>query len=313
MPGTVGRIDAILDASTRRRGGEGEKIEDIIDSILDASQDTYEQLSFWLSHQKNIDVVRFLTMRRPLYVACGMGDLAKVKELVAAGADTEKTTGAGYSAVHIAVQQGFIGVAKYLHEQGSSIERQTQDGRTPLYMAACSNQKEVVKYLIEAGVDFDKPNSNGDSPFLIAAKKGYLPIVKLLGDAGADMNQACKDGCSPLYVACQEHHLKVVKYLVSTTKEKEYLLSFGTKDGCTAFQMSCQQGHVDIVRYLLSQGVDRNQVPPPPDSCPCSPPPVNLHLLPAIRLTSMVIRPCTWHRRWATLKWRKFSLKPASN
>ena len=72
-----------------------------------------------------------------------------------------------------------------LIEAGADINKATDNGATALYIGAENGHEAVVRALIEAGADVNKARDNGGTPLLIAAQVGHEAIVRALIEAGA--------------------------------------------------------------------------------------------------------------------------------
>eukprot|EP00999_Lentomonas_sp_LEN2_P000865 NODE_1866_length_710_cov_80.025729_g1816_i0.p1 GENE.NODE_1866_length_710_cov_80.025729_g1816_i0~~NODE_1866_length_710_cov_80.025729_g1816_i0.p1 ORF type:complete len:203 (+),score=33.54 NODE_1866_length_710_cov_80.025729_g1816_i0:75-683(+) len=120
--------------------------------------------------------------------AAEMGKLAKVKELLAAGANPnwKNPSNSEDTAVHRAAFLGHTECVKVLLESKGDPNVPNKHGVTPLHKAAHRDQLEVVKLLIGAGADVKARTLAQSTPLHDAARGGSKAIVKLLLDKGAD-------------------------------------------------------------------------------------------------------------------------------
>lgn len=86
--------------------------------------------------------------------AARAGDAARVRDLVAGGADPNSAT--------------------------------APNGWTPLLHAVHTGSRDGVRALLGSGADPDAPGARGQRPLLMAASRGDAEVVGLLLDAGAD-------------------------------------------------------------------------------------------------------------------------------
>jgi hypothetical protein len=91
--------------------------------------------------------------RPPLSAAARAGDVARVKLLVASGAD---------------------------------VSARDAQGRTPLLEAAQAGSVPVVTALVAAGADVNASDNNGLTPLIESVRLGHEDVVRALLDAGAD-------------------------------------------------------------------------------------------------------------------------------
>jgi len=124
-----------------------------------------------------------------LWLACDVGDVSLMKELIARGADIDKVTvdGNGYttSCLCLSAEVGDLEKVQLLLDckakmnQGCSLAKPCDDGN-----------EDIVRVLLEAGEDPNRPFFNGQTPLFIARKEGNKGIEKLLLDFGADLATA---------------------------------------------------------------------------------------------------------------------------
>ncbi len=101
-------------------------------------------------------------------VACASGDLAKVEQMLADGADPN-----------------------YLSDLGG----------TPLTWAVAWDRQEVVECLLRNGAEVELPARPERSPLMHAASRGNEAIVSMLMAHGADPSRRDKDGQLPVDLA----------------------------------------------------------------------------------------------------------------
>lgn len=106
--------------------------------------------------------------RSEFMVACASGDLAKVEQMLAEGADPN-----------------------YVSDLGG----------TPLTWAVAWERQDVVECLLGHGADVELPARPARSPLMYAASRGNEAIVSLLMARGADPFRTDQDGQSPVDLA----------------------------------------------------------------------------------------------------------------
>ena len=170
-----------------------------------------------------------------LMFAAREGHLDVVRELVTAGADVNKPSGAdNMSALIMAIVNGRLDIAKLLLERGADANLLSKNGSGPLWAtvdarwpertwyppASITEEKtthlELLKALLAAGADpnvrmVKKPwyrtfhgdwaNPVGATPFWLAAKANDVEAMRILIAGGANPSIPSAAGVSPLQVA----------------------------------------------------------------------------------------------------------------
>lgn len=108
-----------------------------------------------------------------------------VQGLVESGADVNRSTSGGWTAVMGAADNGHLNVLKYLASKKADLNARTRQGRTALMRAAYHGKTEVVQYLISQGAKVADVDNNGVTALMLAAQQGYDKTVKVLLDAGS--------------------------------------------------------------------------------------------------------------------------------
>ena len=127
------------------------------------------------------------TTNYPLHVACGLGDVAEVKRLLAAGVSVnqshgeEKRTPLHYTAhtAHLSdANPGNQEIASLLIEKGANLEAEDSDGYTSLLLASHSNDLTMLRLLVKHGANVNavaKGRTAMDSVGIVCSK--YLRSV----------------------------------------------------------------------------------------------------------------------------------------
>ena len=105
------------------------------------------------------------------------GDVAKVRALLAEGADVDVRNAKRQTALHCAAKAGFVEIVEVLLEAGATVDSEDNAGETPLATAIASSIKDkdalasVVRLLVSAGADPDRALAKGGTPRRRAARK----------------------------------------------------------------------------------------------------------------------------------------------
>jgi len=140
--------------------------------------------------------------------ATDVADVARVKQLIAQGANVNAHDEHGRTALMSAVRKGQREIVRMLLDAGADPNLQTSYGATALSMAS-GHHPDIVRMLLDAGADVDKGKG-----LVQAAWYGQLEIVRMLLKAGADVNVQTRYECTPLFAASLNGHREIVRTLI---------------------------------------------------------------------------------------------------
>jgi len=179
---------------------------------------------------------------KDLFEAVRSGDLAKVKELIAADptlaifaaailGDTGQLTALltanralvgllstdGWTPLHLAAFFGKTEAARLLLNKGAEVTARSTNPmeNQPLHAAAAGHHTEVAKLLIDHGAPVNARQHGGWAPLHAAAQNGDLELAKALVAAGADVNVRAENNQMPLDLALTKGQQPMVDYLES--------------------------------------------------------------------------------------------------
>ena len=92
---------------------------------------------------------------KQLLEAAYSGDISKVKNLLARGANVNVTGNNGTKPLHIAAIFGDLEIAKLLINKGADINANDNGVNTALHWAVHKSYKEIVQLLVKAGADIN--------------------------------------------------------------------------------------------------------------------------------------------------------------
>lgn len=193
----------------------------------------------------------------PLYVAAEKGDLAKVEERIASGADVNTMGTYGMSALQAAADGQHAEVVHALLEAGAdpNISGGLLD-ETPLKMAATYGYEAIVKSLIAAGAEVDTPDNAGVTALGMAANKARLGTVKILLAAGADSNATDRFGRTALFLAVGGGDPEIVTMLLAAGAQA----NAAANDGASPLMLATDYGNLEVMRRLLANGAEVNAI-----------------------------------------------------
>ncbi|MBT7422201.1 MAG: acyltransferase family protein, partial [Gemmatimonadetes bacterium] len=184
------------------------------------------------------------TAKNDIWTAAAAGQLDEIKQCLANGADLDALDSAfGTTPLAWAALHGQTAAAELLLQQGAEVNRQTRDGGTALHAAAFLGRTETAALLIEHGADAQIRNTSGMTPrqssavdweltlYILAllkiefdedeAKAGRLEIADLLGgieNQGANSAASLSDRLvqitsMPIFSSPVFHHLWFLWFL----------------------------------------------------------------------------------------------------
>ena len=147
-----------------------------------------------------------------LLTAVRTGDNKRVKELLAAGASANgaKDDRLGLTIPLVeAVTNGHVETAKILIAAGADVNKISGLGNTALVVASHLGDAESVKLLLGSGANPNIVTKDGWGPLQIAARDGYTEIVRLLLARGAARDHKLPDGNTALTWARVRRHQEI--------------------------------------------------------------------------------------------------------
>lgn len=163
------------------------------------------------------------------------------------------------SALLQAARDGDLAGVKQALAAGAPIESRDADGRTPLLLATHGRHLPVALWLIERGADVNAQDKQRDSAFLLAGARGHTEIVRAALQAGADLRSTNRYGGTALIPACHYGHVETVRLLLATDIDVDHV----NRLGWTALLETVILGdggatHQQIARLLLERGAQPN-------------------------------------------------------
>ncbi len=120
-----------------------------------------------------------------IYLAAKDGHLARLKSLIAAGADINAVNAQGRSALMGAVYVRNRRIVRELLMEGANVNTVDAEGRTALMFAVVNGDMEIVQMLLDAGADVSIQDKNKHTATSIAERHKNKSLVKLLDSASS--------------------------------------------------------------------------------------------------------------------------------
>jgi ankyrin repeat protein len=180
-----------------------------------------------------------------LVEAAKAGDLARVKELIAQGADVNAKTERGKNILEEVYRD------RRKEEIACALIRAGADVRAAnvsLWMAVAEERAAIVKTLIEAGADV-----NAGSPLLRAATHGATEMVRLLIEGGADLNVTKLLQPKALLAAIMGNHPETALVLLHAGAD------ISPQEGrWFPLTEAAARGQIEVVKHLVRKRADIN-------------------------------------------------------
>jgi len=184
-----------------------------------------------------------------LHHAAGFGTVETMRFLIANGANVNAENRRKSTPLLWAI--GDIGKVKVLLAAGANPNAAISDGRSALHQACfIENNLEVIQTLLANGADPNKKNLAGFTPLSLASGRGDVAAMRLLLAAGANAKTVASTGATPLHGAALSRSLAAVKLLVENGADVHSL----TKRKLSVLSNAAMQGSEDIVRFLMAKG-----------------------------------------------------------
>ncbi len=143
------------------------------------------------------------------------GALCAAALLLAAPAyGQQPPSGDGSTPLHWAAYHDDLAKVDQLIRAGANVNAANDLGATPLWAASVNGSAPIVKRLLDAGAKPDAALLTGESPLMAAARAGKLAAVDALLAKGANPNARGARGQTALMWAVAQMHADVVKRLL---------------------------------------------------------------------------------------------------
>jgi ankyrin repeat protein len=147
------------------------------------------------------------------------GDIAKVKEIIDAGADVNAKDTLDRTPLHLAAFHGRAKIIDLLIAHGADVNARDLTATPPLHVAVIAGkQGAAVRMLLDRHADLHAINEEGQTALHLAAATGQPNLTKFLIERGADVHKADFDGQIPVYYARRNHHPQTTTVLERAAK-----------------------------------------------------------------------------------------------
>ncbi len=242
VPVAIGSDPSLVNAIEKRDWSLVKKLLTELEQLTIKQPDGMTALHWAVFHKQPELVQQLLFFRAPvnartlydvtpLSIGCMQGDVASVKLLTSAGADTNTVLPGGETPLMTASRNGNPDVLTELLKHGANVDATERKGQTALMWAAAEGNAEAVQVLIDAGADLKRELKSGFNAIMFAAREGHIDVVRRLLDAGIDVNAVMGQDKSQ---------------------------GRGARPGTSALMLAVESGHFELALYLVERGADPN-------------------------------------------------------
>ena len=152
----------------------------------------------------------------PLMIAV-VGDPERIRGLIRKGIGGDWRKGVRKAVKFI---DGDPATARELLNGGAEVDRATPRGITALSLAALGGEVEMVRLLLEAGAEVDATAKRGETALMVAALAGHTEVVELLLAAGAEPTLQTGDGVTAALAALLGGHPETAQAIGKAIKAR---------------------------------------------------------------------------------------------
>jgi ankyrin repeat protein len=207
----------------------------------------------------------------PLHLAVRDNDEAKVRALLAAGADARAATRLGVTPLQLAAVNGDPAIARLLLAAGADANVVLPEGETILMTAARTGNPELVTLLLDRGADINaREKWYGETALIWAAAEDHAEAIRVLVARGADPDGRSSrldvprrrtgqsvlplGSWTPLMYAARQNALAAIGALVDRGADPNQT----DPDGATALVIAIINANYDAAALLVEMGADPN-------------------------------------------------------
>jgi len=189
-----------------------------------------------------------------LHHAIVAGDLARVKAVIAEGANINAKDAQGATALHWAAKEGNKDIVGLLLGMGASPTTPTEACNwTPLHLAAMAGKNDVVQLLMDKGVPLDRQGFKGRLPFHLAVLGGHAETVSLLLQHDAQINDKDSEGRTALHYAVIQRREDLARRLLAKGADVNVV----DDKGRTPLSIAKEKHRGEMADLLLEHGAKK--------------------------------------------------------
>lgn len=258
------------------------KVNDVL-SVNTAEENTTVEISNTKTHNTSMLSSKFSKSvdkrnhkgETMLHVACRLGKVDKIIELLNQGTNTNTKDNAGWTPLHEVVQNNRLDLVQILLKYNTLIDVPGQGNETPLHEAIRYKHVHIAEELVKYGADINARNCKGETPLELATDK----LKKVLLAASENLIQTqtvnvnhmsmvhSEIDMEDIRVYCSSEYRTVSNKLKMLTKHHNNLhieskwskkvthLVVDTEDGVCATSLDVLQGIVSCIWIVSSDWI----------------------------------------------------------
>jgi bla regulator protein blaR1 len=193
-----------------------------------------------------------------LFEAAQRGDVARMRELLDAGAKAGAVLPGDGTPLIAAARGGSVAAIELLIASGADVNRAVEGDGNPLIAAAQHGHVDAVRLLLGRGAAIDAGVPGDGNALIMAAGAGQADVVRLLLDQGASIEQVVPGDENALIHASESGQADVVRLLIAGGADVNARVRAETVRGGfewrTPLSMARRNGHAEVVRILQAAG-----------------------------------------------------------
>ena len=190
----------------------------------------------------------------PLALACENTNAAMVETLLAAGADATAAVGAGETVLMSCARTGSVVAVRALLVAGADVNRrEPTEEQTALMWAVAQRHPAVVEVLLESGADVHA-RSRVRRKVISRRLQSDLKYGELGRSYGTDAEETRIGGFTPLLFAARQGDLDSARLLLAKGAD----VNDTAPDGTSALVVATHSGHGTLAIFLLDRGANPN-------------------------------------------------------
>ncbi len=180
-----------------------------------------------------------------------LGQIPKVKKLLAKGVKPVYKNNNGETPLGIAVTRGWASMVITLIKHGADIHEKGVKGLTLLHIASAHGLTDVAKVLVRNGLFPGERTDKDWTPLHIAARYGHWELVQYYIEKGVNPNIRNSDGQTALGLARHLNHKGIVKILSRVTRVRS--LPFKVKNRRKRHQRQSRSNKITHIEQLAKK------------------------------------------------------------
>lgn len=238
--------------------------------MMQSVAETESKPTHWSVSRAQVDqwLAAGSSVNNEFYDAVLANDVDRAGYLLGKGADVNRRSNLGETALTTASRAGCIEMMRLLVRHGARVDRPDGDGLTPLMGAVQRDQAAAIEFLLAHGAGIEKGAPRDFTPLSLAIEEQQFDAAYALIKAGADVNAAASTHrLTPLMVVASElppEADSMVRILQQhgPMDTARALLAHKAKldavdaDGVTALMIAAAHDNSQMIALLIQAGAD---------------------------------------------------------